>query len=166
MLAWVGRDGQLISQAPGQILRAARCNALTPGLPRAPNHHQLVAAALALAETALSPLGGQLGPKSGARYRLYHALNRHHEATKNLPLFSANAPVLLRAIQEVHDAPLRPAARDQFNRLLKANAPDEQLADYALELYGLGQLGNRPDADGAAAADDAEPQILCSLGLS
>lgn len=160
LLVWVDRDGQLISQAPGQILRAAQCNALTPGLPRAANHHELVRTALKLADSAISTIGGQLGTKTGARYRVYHSLNRHHEATKHLPLFRSDE--LLRAIQEVHDTPLRPTAREQFNRLLKANAPDEQLADYAVELYELGQLGVVHDS---TAPQEQEPQILCSMGL-
>jgi len=161
LLVWVDREGQLISQAPSQILRAAACAADTPGLPRAPEHHDLVRAALRLVDTAATTLGGQLGQKSGARYRVYHALNRHYEAVKNLPLFRSDE--LQRANQEIYNAPLRPTARDQFNRLLKANAPDEQLAEYAVELYKEGQLC--VVHDDAAPSQEHEPQILCSMGL-
>ena len=160
LLVWVDRQGQVISQAPGQILRAAACAADTPGLARVPEHYELVREALRLADTTSNTAGGQLGQKSGARYRVYHALHRHHEATKNLPLFRSDA--LLRAIQEIHDAPLRPAARDQLNRLLKANAPDAQLAEFVIELYEEGQLCVVHDPTAGA---DNEPQILCSMGL-
>lgn len=160
VLVWVDREGKLISQAPGQILRAAACTAATPGLPRSttPDHFELVREALKLADTTISTIGGQLGPKSGARYRVYHALNRYREGIKNT-LFDTD--VLLRAIQEVHDAPLRPGARDQFNRLLKANAPDEQLAECTVALYEQGQLGVVHETSDATN----EPQILCSMGL-
>lgn len=161
MLVWVDREGQLISQSQAAILRAAACAADTPGLPRQVNHHDLVRQALVFAHDTEHSTGGQLGPKSSARYQAYHRLQRHFEATKELPLFSSET--LKRAIEEIYRFPLRAAARDGLNRLIKTGADDSQLAQYAVALYEEGLLGLVTD-DGLESTR-REPQILCSMGL-
>ena len=162
LLVWVDREGQLISQSQSLILRAAACAADTPALPRQENHHELVRQALDFAHDSESSTGGQLGPKSSARYQTYHRLNRYHDSMRELPLF--NSETLKRTIDEVFRFPLRTAARDGLNRLLKTGADDAQLAQYAIALYEEGLLGLVAEGD-ETEPGRREPQILCSMGL-
>ncbi|TDN39884.1 NgoFVII family restriction endonuclease [Hymenobacter sp. UV11] len=161
MLVWVDRKGEVITQSQFTILRAAACTVETPLKDKYAKHHELVAKALSFAHDSENSVGGQLGPKTSARYRTYHILMRHHDAVKNLPLF--NSETLKKAIEELYRFPLRESARDGLNRLLKTSPADAQVAQFVMALYEEGLLGIVTDDGGGSGR--REPQILCSMGL-
>ena len=60
-LAYVGRDGQSITESPIEILTAAQCLPDTPAYPRHEDHHQLVAAGAKHIAQRARNIGGQPG---------------------------------------------------------------------------------------------------------
>jgi superfamily II DNA or RNA helicase len=161
-LAWVGRDGQIVTQSPLRILHAARCDPGTPALPHHGTHHGLVAegAKRMLAE-AVSPTGG-LGKRTGARYRVYTRLKAYAEAYaggKQGDLFASKELAL--ALDEILRFPLRESAVAVLNRMLRASPADASLAELVMELRDRGEL---------CVIEEGEPRrearILCSLGLA
>ena len=67
---------------------------------------------------------------------------------------------LEKAVNDIYRAPLRQAATDSLNRMMRSGATDEELGKRVIELRELDQLS--VDQDGEAVR---EPQIICSLGL-
>jgi hypothetical protein len=67
---------------------------------------------------------------------------------------------LLSAIDEIYRYPLRQVAIDTLNRQLKSGASDEALAELVIALREDGRLCLIQDSE-----SEAEPQIICSLGL-
>jgi superfamily II DNA or RNA helicase len=156
-LAWVDRQGQSVTQSQLAILRTAACEPDTPGIPRHSDHHKLVQQGVELIAADERSSGGQLGRKSGARYRTYERLKRYAQEVKGTLFESAD---LLRAIDEIYNHPLRQSAIDRLNRQLKSGIDDRQLAEMVVAL--------RVDDDLCLVQEEAqkrEPQIICSLGL-
>ena len=67
---------------------------------------------------------------------------------------------MYRSINDIYRYPLRPSAVDPLNRQLRSGASDDQLADLVMTLREENKLCVKD-----AAADDQEPQFICSLGL-
>ena len=103
-------------------------------------------------------IGGQLGRPSGARFRTYERLKKYAEDVKET-LFES--PELLKAIQDIHDHPLRSTAVDILNRQLRSGISDQDLARLVISLRDEGRLCLIQEEEQAQ-----EPQIICSLGLS
>jgi hypothetical protein len=156
-LAWVGRDGNSVTQSQLAILRIAACEAKTPALARDPQHHELVEKGANLIVEDEKRVGGQLGRPSGARFRTYERLKRHAEGVKGTLFESAD---LLKAIDEIYRYPLRQSAIDTLNRQLKSGVNDQQLADLVIALRIDDRLCLVNDGD-----EQCEPQIICSMGL-
>jgi hypothetical protein len=157
-LAWVDREGQPVSESQLRILQKAECPPNTPGMPRDPAHHELVRAGVAQITENEQTGGGQLGRPSGARYRTYERLKAYLQGLG--PLFAQKGSQLSRALDEIYQHPLLPAATDTLNRQLRAGIDDAMLADLVLTLRNEDRLC-RIHVDGEAQ----EPQILCSMGL-
>ncbi|HEU5434665.1 MAG TPA: C-terminal helicase domain-containing protein, partial [Thermomicrobiales bacterium] len=169
-LAWIDEQGRIVTESALDVLRAAACHPDTPALPRSERHHELVesGARQMLAEQANA--GGQLGRPSGARFRVYQRLTAYiARLDGQLGMFdpgrteaglAPNLDGLKRAVQDIYDHPLLPAATDSLNRLLRANASDEELGRRAIDLRERDEL-TVPDND----AERREPRIICSLGL-
>jgi len=159
VLAWVDQHGNSVTQSQLAILKAAESTLDTPAVPRSPNHHTLVKAAFQLVEQEETP-SGNLGGIRGARFRVYEALKRYHAHLQRAsPLLIPEG--LPRVIDDVFRYPLRQKATDTFNRQLRSGIGDEQLAELAIMLREGEQLSVIHEAD----ATNAEPQIVCSLGL-
>ena len=158
-LTWVDDQARNITQSQMTILEAAHCDPDTPPLPHAENHHDLVAAAVAhvVAETKTSTTGGQLGARTGARFRVYQRLFAYAEAVKGT-LFESQE--LLRAIDEIYRYPLRQQAADTLNRQLRTGVGDDGLVRLVQTLRDDDRLTVSHED-----ADRREPQIICSLGL-
>ena len=139
------------------VLRAAECLPTTPAVQRAENHHELVQRATQLIATEEKTVGGQLGRPAGARFRTYERLKRYAEDVSGT-IFSSSE--LLSALNEIYQYPLRQFATDSLNRQLKSGVSDSTLATLVLALREEGRLCSVHDA-----ATEAEPQIVCSLGL-
>lgn len=156
-LAWIDTQGNSVTESQFTILRAAECAPDTPALPRAEDHHQLVAKGIKLIVETEKSVGGQLGRPSGARFRTYERLKAYAESIKGTLFASAD---LLKAIEDIYKYPLLQSATDTLNRQLKSGISDQDLAALVISL--------RKDARLCRVAEDeesGEPQVICSLGL-
>jgi superfamily II DNA or RNA helicase len=163
-LGRVDVEGQLVTESPVAILNAAACDPWTPGMPRDERHHTLVRTGMDQIVQEERRAGGQLGRPSGARFRTYTRLQAYERQLRGtqgtLPIFAPNLDALSRVIESIYRYPLRQAATDSFNRMLRSGADDEALARRAIELHDEDRLVIRDDAP-----DDTEPKIICSMGL-
>ncbi len=156
-LTWVDQDGNIVSQSQLAILRAARCYPDTPALIRSVNHHDLVQNGVKNLVEQHRNSGGQLGPKSKPRYKIYNRLKRlmgNREST----VFEI--PSLNSAIDEVYKYPLTEIATEAIMRQLKAEASDEELARLVLELWEERRLCIKQ-----SQGQLTDPLIVCSMGL-
>lgn len=158
VLAWVDEHGQLITQSQFTILKAAHCDSDTPPQAKLPDHHALVEKAIEYIQDIESTIGGQLGKKTSARYRVYMRLSQHYELYRDA-LF-ANEP-LKRAIDDIYKYPLKEYAREVLNRQLKAGIRDEDLAELVVSLREEDKLCIVHDEE----QERKTPQIICSMGL-
>lgn len=157
-LTWVDGAGVSVTESQFAILRAAECGPETPALERQANHHELVARGTAAIAAEERSVGGQLGRPSGARFRTYERLKRHADEAKGT-LWDVKA--LGSAIEEIYRYPLRPAATDALNRMLRSGVSDEDLARRVIELRNEDRLCVVHEEEVAG-----EPRIICSLGLA
>ncbi len=158
-LAWIDRQGEVVSQSQLAILQAARCERSTPGIPRQPEQHELVQKAAEYVAKEEQRVGGQLGRPSGARFRTYERLKQYAVRVKGTLWES---PALERAIDEIYRFPLRPSAVDKLNSRLRQGVRDEDLADLVISLREDDRLCQ---IDEDEADHPREPQLICSLGL-
>lgn len=156
-LAYVDRQGNHVTQSQLAILRLAACEPDMPGLPRDSQHHELVQRGVELIAEEERSIGGQLGRRSGARYRVYERLKRYAQEVRGT-LFETTE--LLRAIDEIYQFPLRQSAIDRLNRLLKSGVDDRALAEFVVALRADDQLCLVHEE-----VQEREAQIICSMGL-
>ncbi len=156
-LAWVDKNGKIVSQSPLAILRAAECPQQTAPVIRYAQHHELVRRGVEHLLEEEKAIGGQLGRPSSARFRTYERLKRYAEEVKSALFESAE---LLKAIDALYRYPLRQAATDTLNHQLRAGISDEELARLAITLWEEDRLCLVHSEDSGV-----EPVILCSLGL-
>jgi hypothetical protein len=156
-LAWTDKDGKSITESQLQILKAAECPPDTPAQPRSDWHHDSVRAGVQHIADQDKQIGGQLGRPSGARFRVYERLKAYAERVKGT-LFDTDA--LRRAIQDIHNHPLRESAKDILNRQLRIGLTDEMLFQLVNSLREEDKLCVQQ-----ADAGSTEPRIICSLGL-
>lgn len=159
-LAWVDEQGSLVTQSQLTILKAAQCGPETKPQYRLENHHDLVVKGIKYIREFESRVGGQLGKKTSARYRVFMRLDRFYR--ENLDTLFVNES-LKRAIDDIYKYPLREYARETLNRQLKAGINDEALADLVISLREEEKLSIISDEDESVYR---EPQIICSLGLT
>lgn len=163
-LGWIDPEGRLVSQSPLAILNAAACHPDTPGEPRRPDHHELIAQGLERLTAPRGGTGGAAGPAglgglgrpSAPRYRVYERLKRYAAEVAG-GLF--DRPEIDLALDALYQAPLTEAAADRFDRLLRARVSNADLADTLVTLYEDGRLTIE------LHEIDRAPRILCSLGL-
>jgi len=156
-LAWINENGQSVTESQLAILRAAECSPTTAAVRRQENHHELVRKGTELIASQEKTVGGQLGRPSGARFRTYERLKRYAEQVKGTIFESQD---LLNAIDEIYRYPLRQLAIDTLNRQLKSGITDQALAELVIALREDGRLCLISEQE-----QEAEPQIICSLGL-
>ncbi|NTU82904.1 MAG: NgoFVII family restriction endonuclease [Chloroflexales bacterium] len=156
-LAWIDRNGHSVTESQLAILKVAECGPDTPAIPRNPLHHSLVQQGVELIATEERSVGGGLGRPSSARRRVYDRLMRYADQVRNTVL---DFQELHRAIEEIYRYPLRSTAADQFNRLLRGGASDEELVQLVMALRDDDQFCLMHEESEAR-----EPQIICSLGL-
>ncbi len=156
-LAWIGTNGLAVTESQFTVLRAAECNADTPAVPRADNHHDLVATGLRLAVAQDKSVGGGLGRTSSPRRRAYERL-KHYAMEQMNTLFRDEE--LERALDDIYSRPLLETSADLLNRLMRGGVNDEELGSAVKSLREEGRL--------TFAEDDAslhEPRVVCSMGL-
>ena len=158
VLAWIDIHRKIYTQSQYEILRAVHCQPDQPALPRLKAHHELVRVGLEHIKATENKVGGQLGKKTGARYRTYNRLQNYVDREAGT-IWVTEA--LKRAIQDIYDHPLREFARDTLHRQLKSGITDEDLAQLVVSLREDGKLVLVHNDDFI----QREPQIICSMGL-
>ena len=156
-LAWVGANGQSVTESQFTVLRAAECEPDTPAVPRLDQHHDLVATGLQLAVSQDKAVGGGLGRPSSPRRRAYERLKAW--ATEQMHTLFRDEE-LERALDDIYQRPLLETAADVLNRLMRSGVNDTELAEAVKSLREEGRL--------TYAEDDAalrEPRVVCSMGL-
>lgn len=159
MLALVNYKGELVTTSQLRILKNAECNPETIPQQRIETHHSLVKQGLDYIKDYESKIGGELGKKTGARYRVYQKLNEYYEDNKDT-LFVNDK--LKRVIDEIYKYKLKEFAKETFNRQLRSGITDSQLADLAISLRDESKL---VIFEGEEDSTFKEPQIICSLGI-
>ena len=157
-LIWMNGAGEVVTESQKTILDATRCTPDTPALARLENHHDLVRQGVEQVLKEEKSVGGQLGRPSGARYRTYTRLKQYAEEIKDTVF---DRQELHRAIEEIYRQPLRDAAKDTLNRLLRAHASNEDLAEKVIALRDADALTVKGEE-----AESREPRIICSMGLA
>jgi len=158
ILVMVDKNGELITQSQFAILKKVECEPDEKPLEKIQNHHQLVAKGLEFIKVSEKQIGGQLGKKTSARFRVYSRLNRYYEENKDT-LFANDA--LKRVIEDIYRYPLKEYAKETFNRQLKAGIDDSQLASLAISLREEDKLCIINEDE----IVNRDPQIICSMGL-
>ena len=158
VMVWVDRKGEIITQSQLTIIKAAECSADTQSAMKLQDHHALVGKAVEHIKQYETSIGGQLGKKSGARYRTYMRLSRYYEENKDT-LFVHDAMKM--AIDDIYRYPLKEFARDTLNRQLKSGISDEDLANLIVSLRDDDKLCLINEEEPA----HKEPQIICSMGM-
>ncbi len=159
VLTWIGRDSRIISKSQSRILKALECDYDTLPQERMDDHHKLVAHSVEVSNKEERTTGGQLGKKTGARYRTYMILVRFYEENKRT-LFAGED--LKKAIDDIFKFPLRESTKDLLNRRLRIGITEEDLSSLVVELRHEGKLCNVEDN---AAKNYDIPQIICSMGI-
>ncbi len=157
-LAWVDKNGESVTESQFTILQAAACEPDTDALQPLEKHHHLVHEAARLIISEDRRIGGQLGRKSGARFRTYEQLKDYASEVEG-GLF--DTPELKQVIENIYRYPLRPVARDTLNRQLRVGVSKQQLADLVIDLWNDGKLCIVEEEH-----QMQEPIIVCSLGLT
>ncbi|MDR4498505.1 MAG: SNF2-related protein [Candidatus Scalindua sp.] len=158
VLTWIDTEKNIVTQSQFTILKALKCDPDEPALPKMNCHHELVSAAIQHIKKIEDTIGGQLGKKSGARYRTYMRLSRHIEAYKDT-LFVTEE--LKRSVEDIYHYPLREYARETINRQLKMGISDEELGTLIVSLRDEGKLSIKDEEE----LIHKEPKIICSMGI-
>ena len=158
ILAHIGNNGDILSQAQAHLLDILECDKNTPAQTPAANHHELVKDGVKHLAKMSHVTGGQLGGPRAVKRRLYNQLGMIIQRAENTPLFPIQK--IKNAQQAVLNYPLTEKARDKIKRLLKSNASDEVFKMVVLDLYENDKLSILTTAE-----EDKEPRIICSMGL-
>jgi hypothetical protein len=157
-LAWIGKDGEAVTESQLTILKFAECKPGEEPLERLENHYELVGAGMRLIAEEDRSTGGELGRPSGARFRVFNRLMAYADSVQGTLW---DKPDMRKAIDDIHKYPLRQSAIDILNRRLRENIRDEELVDLVVALRNDDRLCIVSDEE----QQQQEPQIICSMGL-
>ena len=155
-LGYIDAQGESITESQLEILSVAECDAGTPAFEHHDSHHGLVEAGVRHLANESRRIGGQLGPRRGARYRVYTRLRGYMENIRG----TFFAEPLERALNDIYRYPLRQTATDSLNRQLQAGVEDDALAELVMLLRDENMLCIIEEN-----APVSEPRIICSMGL-
>jgi hypothetical protein len=163
-LAWMSRAGDILTQSPLAILRAAECLPEEPALERSEFHHEIVRKGVKHLMQEERTTHGALGRPSGARFKTYDRLKRFLENQGNeRTLFVTDHFVrdVEKAMADIYEFPLFQSTIDALNRHLKTGINDIKLAEMVIAFREDGRLTMKQDKDDA----QNEMRIICSMGL-
>jgi Helicase conserved C-terminal domain/PLD-like domain len=163
-LAWMGRDGDILTQSPLAILRAAECGPDEPALERSDYHHDIVRKGVEHLMQEERTTHGALGRPSGARFKTYDRLKRWvSEQGNERSLFVTEHFFrdVEKSMGDIYEFPLFQSTIDALNRQLKSGISDAKLAEMVVAFREDGRLCMKQDKDDA----QNEMRIICSMGL-
>ena len=163
-LAWMSRDGEILTQSPLAILRAAECVPDEPALERTEFHHDIVRAGVEHLMQEERTTHGALGRPSGARFKTYDRLKTwllRQGDQRTLFITDALVRSVERSMAEIHDYTLRQTTTDILNRQLKSGINDAKLIDLILALREEDRLVIKNEKEKA----QNDMRIICSMGL-
>lgn len=163
-LAWMSRDGEILTQSPLAIIRAAECGPDEPALERTEFHHDIVRAGVEHLMQEERTTHGALGRPSGARFKTYDRLKRWlAEQGNERSLFVTDHFVrdVEKAMGDIYEFPLFQSTIDALNRQLKTGISDTKLAEMVIAFREDGRLCMKQDKDEA----QNDMRIICSMGL-
>jgi hypothetical protein len=164
-LAWVDRNGEILTQSPLAILRAAECPPEEPALKRTEFHHAVVRAGVEHLMQEERTTHGALGRPSGARFKTYDRLKRWLEwQGDERTLFVTDQFVrdVEKAMADIYEFPLFQSTIDALNRQLKSGISDIKLAEMVIAFREDGRLCLKQDKDHG----ERSMRIICSMGLT
>lgn len=158
ILTFVDNNGNSIQYSQFDLLKMAESLAMEKPVERIANHFDLVKYGVENIVKNEKLIGGQLGKKTGARYRTYQRLYTFAQENKG-KLF--DTPDLHRTIDLIYKYPLTEKAKEKLNRQLKSGIDD----------YSLVNMTNELRLDGTLCLTTEEiterpPRIICSMGLN
>lgn len=163
-LAWMARDGEILTQSPLAILRAAECSPEEPALERTDFHHDIVRKGVEHLMQEERTTHGALGRPSGARFKTYDRLKRWvAEQGNERSLFVTEHFVrdVEKAMGDIYEFPLFQSTIDALNRQLKTGISDTKLAEMVIAFREDGRLCMKQDKGDA----QNDMRIICSMGL-
>ncbi len=158
ILTYVDEKGNPIQYSQFDLLRMAECLATEKPVERISNHFNLVKYGVENIIKNEKLIGGQLGKKTGARYRTYQRLSGFAQENKG-KLF--DTPDLHRTIDQIYKYPLTDKAKEKLNRQLKSGIDDYSLVNMTNELRLDGNLCLTTEE-----IVERPPRIICSLGFN
>ena len=159
IITWIDENKNIVTQSQFEILKAVKCLPNEKPVQRIENHHELVKIGVEHIRKNEDKIGGQLGRRNGARYKIYMRLTRYVQANEGT-LFATDD--LKKAVDDIYKYPLQEFARNAINRQLKAGVTDENLVKLVLSLKEDNKLSIINEADNYL---DKNPKIICSMGL-
>ena len=163
-LVRMNAEGEVVTQSPLAILRAAECAPDQTPLERADWHHDIVAKGVAHLMQEERSTHGALGRPSGARFKSYDRLKRlldDQGADRDLFFTDQLVREIGKAMADIYEYPLFQSAIDIINRQLKTGIGDRDLAELIISLRGDGRLCMIQDRDNT----HSDMRIICSMGL-
>jgi hypothetical protein len=163
-LVRVDERGELLSQSLSGIFRTAACAPETPPLPRAANHHDLVARCVQIATDGQTAFGGQLGSLRSVRRKLWERLTRYRKRQQTNPdmVNSQTLEQLEKVLDLIWRFPFKRSAQDAISRQMRLGISDEALVDLVLSRAADENLCDVRDDD---QEERGEPRLISSLGL-
>lgn len=163
-LAWMSRDGEILTQSPLAILRAAECSPEEPALERTDFHHDIVRAGVEHLMQEERTTHGALGRPSGARFKTYDRLKRfleHQGAERTLFVTDHFVRDVEKAMADIYEHPMFQSTIDTLNRHLKTGINDQKLAEMVIAFREDGRLCMKQDKDESRS----DMRVICSMGL-
>ena len=163
-LVRVDSEGEVISQSPLAILRAAECPPEETPLKKADWHHEAVGKGVAYLAQEERTTHGALGRPNGARFKTYDRLKQLLDKQgTDRDLFFTDQLVrdIEKSMADIYEYPLLQSAIDTINRQLKVGISDQDLSRLVISLRENGRLSIIQDRNKPHSC----MQIICSMGL-
>lgn len=158
----VKNDPHGIIQSTSQLnlFRSLQCYADTYCAEELPNHLELAhQAATHIHQLQITLSGGQLGTKTGTRYKTYQKLKAYIESVAGT-LFESQT--LKNILEDLYNHPLSAEAKRNLSTQLKIHTSDERFCETLMMLHDLDRLVIRQNSEIQVASST----ILCSMGIN
>ena len=163
-LAWMTREGEILTQSPLAILRAAECKPEETALERTEFHHEIVQKGVEHLMQEERTAHGALGRPSGARFKTYDRLKcflENQGAERTLFITDHFVRDVEKAMADIYEHPMFQSTIDTLNRHLKIGIGDQELTKMVIAFREDGRLCMKQGKD----EERSEMRVICSMGL-